>query len=201
MTAANWFGLNRSRRATLLAAIIVVQALCCLYFISDIIADWDELTTSGGYHLILETIATIALAAGVIVLVIELRLLLARMAAMDTSLRASQGDMAIVIENFFERWKLTPSERDVALLVLKGFDNETIAELRGTAQGTVRAQCTKIYAKAGVDGRAQLLSIFMEELLDGGVQPDRLDRDLPPEPAHATADTIAQPVSRAPARP
>jgi DNA-binding CsgD family transcriptional regulator len=37
--------------------------------------------------------------------------------------------------------------------------------MRGTAQGTVRAQCTTLYAKAGVEGRAQLLSIFMEELL------------------------------------
>ena len=39
--------------------------------------------------------------------------------------------------------------------------------MRGTAPGTVRAQCTSIYAKAGVDGRAQLFSVFMEELLAG----------------------------------
>jgi DNA-binding CsgD family transcriptional regulator len=109
------------------------------------------------------------------------------------------------IENFFERWTLTPSEREVALLVLKGFDNETIADLRDTAQGTVRAQDTKIYAKARVDGRAQLLSIFVEELLDGGVQPDHLDGDLTPRsstaPASSTGETTAKALSKAPARP
>lgn len=39
--------------------------------------------------------------------------------------------------------------------------------MRGTAPGTVRAQCTAVYGKAGVDGRAQLFSVFMEELLIG----------------------------------
>jgi len=79
--------------------------------------------------------------------------------------------MAAVIEGFFDKWALTPSERDVALLVLKGIDNETIASLRGTAPGTVRAQCARIYQKADVDGRAQLFSVFLEELL--AVEPDR----------------------------
>ena len=51
------------------------------------------------------------------------------------------------------------------MLILKGFDNDTIAEFRGTAVGTIRAQSTRVYAKAGVDGRAQLFSILLEELL------------------------------------
>ena len=63
---------------------------------------------------------------------------------------------------------MTPSEREIAFLILKGIDNDSIAKMRGTAQGTVRAQCTQIYAKAKVDGRTQLLSIFMEELLHVG---------------------------------
>jgi len=33
----------------------------------------------------------------------------------------------------------------------------------------VRAQCAKIYAKAGVDGRSQLLSVFLEELFAQGM--------------------------------
>ena len=73
--------------------------------------------------------------------------------------------MTTLIETFFDQWRLTPSEREVALLILKGINNDSIARVRGTAPGTVRAQCTQIYAKAEVDGRAQLLSIFMEELL------------------------------------
>ncbi|TYO89093.1 helix-turn-helix transcriptional regulator [Oceanicella actignis] len=53
----------------------------------------------------------------------------------------------------------------MAMLPLKGFDNESVAEIRGTAKGTVRAQTAAIYAKAGLDGRAQLISLFLEELL------------------------------------
>ena len=38
-----------------------------------------------------------------------------------------------------------------------------------TAPGTVKAQCNKIYGKAGVTGRAQLLSLFIEELMIDGL--------------------------------
>ena len=39
----------------------------------------------------------------------------------------------------------------------------------GAAQGTVRAQLTRIYAKAGVSGRAQFAAFFVEDLLAGAV--------------------------------
>ena len=84
---------------------------------------------------------------------------------METGLQIARGEMGSVIERFFAEWHLTTAERDVAMLLIKGYDNEAIARLRGRAAGTVRAQCARIYAKAGVDGRSQLLSIFMEELL------------------------------------
>ena len=77
----------------------------------------------------------------------------------------ASAEMQAVIDKYFAEWRLSDAERDVALLLLKGLDNETIASIRGTATGTVRAQCAGIYAKAGVDGRSQLMSVFMEELL------------------------------------
>jgi hypothetical protein len=46
-----------------------------------------------------------------------------------------------------------------------------IAELRGAAQGTVRAQLTRIYAKAGVSGRAQFAAFFVEDLLGESLPP------------------------------
>jgi len=157
-----------------LAVIIVLQSLCAAFFLGDVVLDFiegegfassDRLDT---LHSVLEAAAAIALIAGVLFLMRELRDLFHRMAVMDAGIRAASGEMAALIDGFFEQWGLTPSEREVALLVLKGIDNESIAQMRGTAQGTVRAQCTKIYAKAEVDGRAQLLSIFMEELLHAG---------------------------------
>ncbi|MCB1330055.1 MAG: LuxR family transcriptional regulator [Maritimibacter sp.] len=156
---------SNERRAFVLAAVILVQALTALFFLVDVITDFVEDGTLDDFHTWLELVATIALIGGVLYLMIELRQVMNRMATLDRSVRAARGEMSEVIDTFFTDWGLTASERDVALMVLKGIDNETIASLRGTAPGTVRAQCTSVYAKAGVDGRAQLFSVFMEELL------------------------------------
>lgn len=162
---------RHERRAATLAAIIVVQALCAAFFIGDVVIDLGVFSGPRRAHLWFETAAAIALGAGVIFLMIELRAVLLRMQMMDAGLRAAQGEMATVVAGFFDDWALTPAEREVALLILKGFDNEAISRLRGTAPGTVRAQSTRIYDKAGVDGRAQLLSVFMEELFADPVPP------------------------------
>jgi len=54
-------------------------------------------------------------------------------------------------------------------LTLKGFDVAEIAKIRGAAAGTVRAQLTRVYAKASVSSRPQFISLFIEDLLDGPV--------------------------------
>ena len=95
----------------------------------------------------------------------RLRRVLERMRATDRALAAAQGALGEVIGKQFTAWGLTPAERDVALFALKGLDIADIAELRGAAQGTVRAQLTRIYAKAGVSGRAQFAAWFVEDLL------------------------------------
>jgi len=170
MIARHFPALKRERRAVALAALILLQALCAMFFIGDVVIDLGQGDHLDDLHLILEAIAALALSAGVIYLMRELRDLNNRMAAMELGIRAARGDMSNLIDAFFDQWRLTPSEREIALMVLKGIDNDSIAKMRGTAQSTVRAQCTRIYAKAQVDGRAQLLSIFMEELLHAGEQ-------------------------------
>ena len=155
------------RRAIVLAAVIVLQAVTAVFFVGDVVSDFLHDGRLEDLHMWIEMLAALALAGGVAFLMLELGRVLTRLAALDGSMRAARGEMAEVIDGFFTEWNLTPSERDVALLVLKGIDNEAIAQMRGTAPGTVRAQCTSIYAKAGVDGRAQLFSVFMEELLAG----------------------------------
>ena len=155
------------RRAFWLAAVIVLQALTAVFFLADVAADLVENGRIDDVHMWVELFAAVALAGGVVFLILEFRRVMTRFTMLHRSMRAARGEMAEVIDTFFTDWGLTPSERDVALLVLKGFDNETIAQMRGTAPGTVRAQCTSVYGKAGVDGRAQLFSVFLEELLAG----------------------------------
>lgn len=153
------------RRAFWLAAVIFLQALTALFFLADVTSDILENSRIGSFHKWVELVAAFALAGGVAFLIVELRRVISRLASLGRSIRAARGEMSAVIDGFFRDWGLTPSECDVALMMLKGIDNETIARLRGTAPGTVRAQCASIYSKAGVDGRAQLFSVFMEELL------------------------------------
>ncbi|MBO9477470.1 response regulator transcription factor [Shimia sp. R11_0] len=69
------------------------------------------------------------------------------------------------MEASFATWQLTPAERDVALFSIKGLSIQEIAQLRQTSEGTVKAQCNAIYRKAGVSGRAQLMSLFLDDLL------------------------------------
>ena len=71
-----------------------------------------------------------------------------------------------VMAERFDDWGLTPAERDVALFAIKGMSIQEIAALRQTSEGTVKAQTNAIYRKAGVSGRPQLLSLFIEDLLD-----------------------------------
>ena len=160
------------RRAKVLAGLILVQAICALFFVGDVIEDFREEWQALGPHLVLESIAAVALTSGVVFLMLELRGLLARMSRMQTGLDIAKGHLAEVIDAFFDEWTLTGAERDVALMILKGLDNDSIARLRKTAPGTVRAQATSVYAKSATHGRAQFVSLFMEELMAGEINRD-----------------------------
>ena len=65
----------------------------------------------------------------------------------------------------FERWQLTESEREIGLMLLKGYSLKEIALLRGTAEKTIRQQASSIYQKSGVSGRHAFSAWFIEDLL------------------------------------
>ena len=69
------------------------------------------------------------------------------------------------IEKQFESWHLTDAEREVGLLMLKGFSHREIASLRGTTEATVRHQARAAYQKSGLSGRAAFCAYFLEDLL------------------------------------
>ena len=73
--------------------------------------------------------------------------------------------LAAAIDQQFARWQLSPAERDVALLLLKGLSHKEIAAARGVGEATVRQQSGGIYKKAGVEGRHDLAAFFLKDLL------------------------------------
>lgn len=83
----------------------------------------------------------------------------------ETQLRRASTAFRSLLDERFAEWDLTPAERDVALFALKGLSLAQIAVLRDTTEGTVKTQTNAIYRKAGVTGRPQFLSLFIEDLL------------------------------------
>lgn len=150
-------------QAAALAAFLVVETVAAVFFVGDALS--DLLTAPWVPHTIFEALVALALLMGLGLGGWQLRLTLERMQATERALASARGALAEVIEAQFARWGLTPAESDVALFALKGLDVAEIAGLRGAAQGTVRAQLTRVYAKAGVSGRAQFAALFVEDLL------------------------------------
>ena len=69
------------------------------------------------------------------------------------------------IDSQLERWGLSPAEKEVALLLLKGLSHKEVADIRGTGEATVRQQSRALYRKAGLSGRHDLAAFFLEDLL------------------------------------
>lgn len=160
---------ERRRRQAALAVFTFVQAVAAIFFLSDAVADLIE-----GYvdfHTIFEFFIALGLLFGSVFGVREIRRIHARLSSHERALAAASGALNEVIETQFTDWGLTPAERDVAMLALKGMENAEIAEMRGAASGTVRAQMTSVYIKAGVGSRAQFAAFFVEDLLVSGVRP------------------------------
>jgi len=76
--------------------------------------------------------------------------------------RKKLGD---VISQQFKDWALSPSEREVGLLLLKGLSLKEIAAVRNTLEKTVRQQASSIYKKADVSGRHAFSAWFIEDIL------------------------------------
>jgi DNA-binding CsgD family transcriptional regulator len=69
------------------------------------------------------------------------------------------------IDRQLAAWGLSPAEKEVALLLLKGLSHKEVADLRGTGEATVRQQARALYKKAGLGGRHDLAAFFLEDLL------------------------------------
>ena len=69
------------------------------------------------------------------------------------------------IDAQFEAWGLTPSEREVALLLLKGLGHKQIAARTNRGERTVRQHAVAVYGKSGQGGRAELAAFFLEGLM------------------------------------
>lgn len=88
-----------------------------------------------------------------------------RAAERDAWRSSAEGLLAGLGKAIDERlaaWGLTPVEREVALLLLKGRSHKQIAFSTGRSERTVRQHAVAIYQKSGLGGRAELAAFFLE---------------------------------------
>ncbi len=65
----------------------------------------------------------------------------------------------------FDTWLLTPTEREVAFLLLQGHGHKQIAGQTGRSERTVRQHAVAVYGKAGLSSRAELAAFFLQDLM------------------------------------
>ena len=156
------------RRVWVIVVIVVVQVLSAFFFVSDILSSyvgfWTE-PLSWEVRELLELAAAGGLAIGVGFGGLALWRAHRDRARAEERQRVASGAFMELLNERFTQWGLTRAEADVALFAIKGLSTAEIAALRGTSEGTVKAQTNAIYRKAGVTGRPQLLSLFIDELI------------------------------------
>lgn len=167
------------RSRLLIGIIFAIQAFCAFFFVSDILSSVLGIqTTPLPWELreLLEIGAALGLVLGVVLGAFMLVSTVRSRNLAEERLRRASGVFMDLLEERFTEWGLTKAERDVALFAIKGMSTAEIAVLRSTSEGTVKAQTNAIYRKAGVSGRSQLLSLFIDDLMrdTGALRPAAL---------------------------
>ena len=155
-------------RVWVIVGILAIQVLSAFFFISDILSSYVgfwRAPLSWQLRELLEISAAIGLAIGVGFGALSLLHAHRERRTAQERLRVASGAFMQVLNERFIAWRLTPAEADVALFAIKGLSTAEIAALRKTSEGTVKAQTNAIYRKAGVSGRSQLLSLFIDDLM------------------------------------
>jgi DNA-binding CsgD family transcriptional regulator len=165
----------------LIPTLIAVLSVIAILVTIDIFADISEGTAPS--HVTIEAGIGLVAVFGVALLVWRVvgvaRSARRQAAALVVDLESSRRDasewrteaqdllrgLGAKIDSQFEKWNLTPAEKEVALLLLKGFSHKDVARLRSVSEPTARQQARAIYRKAGIAGRHDLAGFFLEDLV------------------------------------
>ncbi|MGR3724506.1 helix-turn-helix transcriptional regulator [Abyssibius alkaniclasticus] len=153
----------------IIRGVLIFQVVCTSLFLFKVIADlfaiplffvpWSALES-------VEILSTFGMLIGVFTSFWLISLMEKRSTQVEERVRAASGDFHNYIQVQFNAWNLTPTEKTVATLVIKGFSNNEIADLRGTSESTIKSQLTSIFKKSNMSTRQQLVSWVVEDLVE-----------------------------------
>jgi DNA-binding CsgD family transcriptional regulator len=155
-------------RASAYLLLVLVQAVCAGVFSYDIIASifgFYPVPLAWTTRELMEMGAGVGLLLGVVFGTILVFRSFKELRSAEVRLTRASSAFMDMLTARFDEWGLTGAERDVAMFAIKGLNVQEIAALRATSEGTVKAQTAAIYRKAGVTGRPQLLSLFIDDMI------------------------------------
>lgn len=160
------------KRSISLIFVLIIQVVCAIAYLVNLLSTVTGFAQlSWMVHELIEIGAVFGLVLGIVITALMVRRQTKRLGQMEDQLRAASGAFMELLDDKFSQWSLTPAERDVALFAIKGMSTAEMAGLRGVSEGTIKAQTNAIYRKAGVTGRPQLLSLFIDDLMDDALIP------------------------------
>ena len=115
---------------------VIVLGSASVFFLYDIITDVIKGNESN-LHLLIEGIiflATSVILTREILRVVQLRKYLKQE---QSKVARLSGELGKVIMNDFDDWKLTNSEKEVAIMLIKGLSMNEIGEQRGVKEKTI----------------------------------------------------------------
>jgi len=156
-----------ARERSFIAILLLVIALVVAW---DLINDFRS--GSSWLHIFVESMVAVSALAGAMFVWGRFHVLKQENKALKVdverwkqeSSRHVQG-LSKAIDDQLSRWGLTPSEKEIALLLLKGLSLKEIAQIRDGSERTARQHSLMVYQKSGLSGRAELSAFFLEDLL------------------------------------
>lgn len=159
--------------------ILIIAVLGVIMVLNSLDVTTDISLGVPTWHIVEEALIVVASGVAFVYLLVEMRRrnralgsLSADLADADRQLqrlteemRRARSNYAAAIQQQFVEWRLTHSEQQVAMLLLKGLSFKEIAVLRDTREKTVRQQASAIYNKSGLEGRHAFSAWFLEDFL------------------------------------
>ena len=135
-----------------------------IFFVVDVITDIIN-NAPRDIHFYLEGFFVIALVYILIFQIKEIRTMEVEIKTSHQELEVLKGGLTREIEKQFNSWQLTPSEKEVAWLILKGISYSDIAKVKDISKRTVDQHSGSIFKKSNSSNRHEFVSGFIEEIL------------------------------------
>ena len=142
----------------------IILTIAALFFAYDIVAD-ILVDRESVIHVLIESLVFFAVSTLAVVELKRASRLSAEVLQGQDQIARLSGELLTVMRNQFTEWELSPSESEVALLLIKGLSMKEISEARQVKEKTVRQQATGIYVKSQCAGRHELAAYFIEDLM------------------------------------